>query len=59
MNEKLNSLKFKKATLFSQIESLSVVSDSLFLQFGKVTAEIMQIEKQLVREIPNPRENEN
>jgi hypothetical protein len=54
MKEKLNSLKVKKAMLFSQIESLSIVSDSLFLQFGKVTAEIMQIEKQLVREAINP-----
>ena len=53
MNEKLNALKVKKATLFSHIEMMSTVSDTLFRDFGKVCAEIMQIEKQIFRETEN------
>jgi hypothetical protein len=52
--EKLRSLKLKKARLWSDIESLSEVSDTMFLNFGKTEAEIMKLEKQLVREAVNP-----
>lgn len=52
--EKLRSLKLKKARLWSDIESLSEVSDAMFLNFGKTEAEIMKLEKQLVREAINP-----
>lgn len=51
--EKLRSLKLKKACLWSDIESLSEVSDSIFLSFGKIEAEIMKLEKQLIRETEN------
>lgn len=56
MNElenKLRNLKLKKAMLFSNIESLSEIDDSLFTQFGKVEAEILKIEKQIVRKTEN------
>ena len=54
MQEKLRILKLKKARLWSDIESLSEVSDSMFLSFGKTQAEIMKLEKDLVRDIKNP-----
>ncbi|UOX32426.1 hypothetical protein LXD69_10215 [Flavobacterium sediminilitoris] len=54
MEQKLSNLRIKKATLFSHIEMMSTVSDTLFRDFGKVCAEIMQIEKQMVRETKNP-----
>ena len=56
MNElqnKLRTLKLKKAMLFANIESLSEVDDSLFTQLGKVTAEISKVEKQILRTITN------
>ena len=52
--QKLQSLKIKKAMLFSNIESLSQVSDSAFLQFGKLEAEIMKLEKEIVCDTQNP-----
>ena len=59
MNElqnKLRTLKLKKAMLFSNIESLSEVDDSLFTQFGKVTAEVLKIEKEIVCKTENTTE---
>lgn len=53
MEERLRILKLKKARLWSDIESLSEVSDSMFLTFGKTEAEIMKLEKELIREIEN------
>jgi hypothetical protein len=53
LNQKILSLKTKKALLYSNIESLSDVNDSLYLQFGKVAAELMKHEKELVRETKN------
>jgi hypothetical protein len=56
MNElenKLRNLKLKKAMLFANIESLSEIDDSLFTQFGKVEAEILKVEKEIVRKIEN------
>lgn len=54
MEEKLRILKLKKARLWSDIESLAEVSDSMFLAFGKTQAEIMKLEKELVRQSTNP-----
>ena len=59
MNElqnKLRTLKLKKAMLFANIESLSEVDDTLFTQFGKVTAEVLKIEKEIVRKTENTTE---
>jgi hypothetical protein len=53
MKERLRILKLKKARLWSDIESLSEVSDSMFLNFGKTEAEIMKLEKELIRETEN------
>ncbi len=53
MENKLRTLNLKKALLLSNIESLSEVSDSLYLQFGKVEAEIIKTEKQLLRDNKN------
>ena len=53
MEEKLRTLKLRKARLFSDIESLSEVHDSTFEQFGKLEAEIMKLEKQLLRDNKN------
>lgn len=49
MEEKLRTLKVKKALLFSEIEMMHSCSDLLYAKFGKTQAEIMKIEKQLVR----------
>lgn len=49
MQEKLRILKLKKARLWSDIESLAEVNDSTYLQFGKTQAEIMKLEKEIVR----------
>ncbi|MBC5840744.1 hypothetical protein H8R23_04945 [Flavobacterium sp. F-380] len=51
--EKLRILKLKKARIWSEIESLAEVNDSLFLAFGKTQAEIMKLEKQLTNETKN------
>lgn len=53
LENKLRGLKLQKALLFSQIESLSEVDETLFTQLGKVQAEIMKVEKQLVRDVEN------
>jgi hypothetical protein len=53
MSEKLLLLKLKKACLWSNIEALSEVSDSMFLNFGKTVAEIMKLEKEMARETKN------
>lgn len=56
--QRIQELKVKKARQFLEIESLSVVSDIAFLKFGKTVAELMKLEKELVRETQNPL-NEN
>ena len=53
MEAKLRSLKLKKALLFSNIEMLSEVNESTFAEFGKVEAEIMKLDKQIVRNVEN------
>lgn len=56
MNElqnKLRTLKLKKAMLLSNIESLSAVDESLFTQLGKVVAEIAKVEKEMIRKTEN------
>ncbi|MEN9907136.1 MAG: hypothetical protein RLZZ540_277 [Bacteroidota bacterium] len=53
MEQKLRSLKLKKARLFSNIEMLSEINDSTFLEFGKLEADIMKLEKQILRETKN------
>lgn len=59
MQEKLRALKLKKARLWSDIESLSEVNDATYARFGKLQADIMKLEKQIVRENKNPLKDEN
>lgn len=59
MEEKLRILKLKKARLWSDIESLSEVNDSTYLAFGKTQAEIMKLEKDIVRQTENPLDESN
>ena len=53
MEVKLRSLELRKARLFATIEMLSDVNESTFTEFGKLEAEIMKLEKQLVRKTEN------
>lgn len=53
MEEKLRTLKIRKARLFANIEMLSEVNESAFAEFGKLQAEIMKLEKQLLRDNKN------
>lgn len=56
MNElknKLRTLQLKKAMLLDSIESLSEVDETVFIQLGKVVAEISKIEKQIIRATEN------
>ena len=53
IKEKLRLLKLKSAHLFSDIESLSEVSESMFLQFGNTQAEILKLEKEFLRKTEN------
>lgn len=59
MHEKLRILKLIKARLWSDIESLSEVNDSTYLKFGKTQAEIMKLEKEIVRDTVNPLDENN
>lgn len=53
METKLQSLKLKRARLLSEIEMLSEVSDTMFINLGKVTSEIHFLEKAIVRQTEN------
>jgi hypothetical protein len=53
MQSKLHSLKLKKSILFDQMTMLSEISDSFYIQLGKVEAEILLLEKQIIRSTEN------
>lgn len=56
MNElenKLQTLKLKKAMLLSNIEALSEVDESVYTQLGKVVAEISKVIKEILRKTKN------
>jgi hypothetical protein len=53
MEAKLRTLKLRKARLFANIEMLSEVNESTFTEFGKLEAEILKLEKEIVRETEN------
>lgn len=48
-NQKLQQLKEKKARLLMQLEMLTSVSDSFYLQLGTVVAQIHFLEKKLLQ----------
>lgn len=54
IQSKLQTLYLKKARIFANIEMLSQVNDQAYLELGKVQADIMRLEKQLLREAKNP-----
>jgi hypothetical protein len=54
---KLRDLKFKKALLFAQIESLAEVDQNMFTRLGKLEAEILKLKKELIRTVENDLEN--
>jgi hypothetical protein len=51
--EKLRGLKLKKARLWEEIQSLAAVSELMFAKFGKTEAEILKVEKEIVRKTEN------
>jgi len=53
MEAKLRTLKLRKARLFENIEMLSEVNECTFTEFGKLEAEIMKLEKNIVRDTKN------
>lgn len=53
LENNLRDLKLKKAMLFSNIESMSEVNDSLYLQLGKVQAKIMVTQKEILKSVKN------
>lgn len=53
LEEKLRVLKLKKARLWEEMQSLASVSDLMFTKFGKTEAEIMKLEKEIVRQTEN------
>lgn len=53
MESKLRSLKEKRARLLMEVAMLSEVSDTMFINLGKNTAEIHLLELQIVREAKN------
>lgn len=50
LQEEITNLKIKKAKIFAEIEMLSSVNDCVYTRLGKITADIMRKEKQLLRE---------
>lgn len=54
MQQQLQKLKTKKALLIDQMSMLSSIDDHFYLQLGKLEAQIINLEKQMVRETKNP-----
>lgn len=53
LKNQIKTLKLKRAMLLNDIESLSTVDDSMYLQLGKVVSEVSKKEKELNRETEN------
>ena len=53
LHNKLQTLKLKKALILSDIETLSEVEETVFLQLGRVVAEISKLEKLILRQTEN------
>ena len=51
MEEELRNLEQKKARMYSDIESLSSVSDLAYKNFGKVCADIMILKKKITNRV--------
>lgn len=59
MEEKLRSLKLKKARLVDQMDMLETVSTHFLTQLGKLEYDILKTEKEIVRQTKNDLEDEN
>jgi hypothetical protein len=53
MEGKLRNLKLKREGLYAQVDMLSSVNDSLYLQIGKVEVEIRSLERKILQENKN------
>ncbi|WP_289659526.1 hypothetical protein [Flavobacterium panacagri] len=53
LEEDITRLKIRKALILGEIEMLSFVNDSVYTRFGKIEAELLIKEKQLLREKEN------
>ena len=51
---KLRDLRLKKALIFDKIESVLEVEESLFLELGKIEAELLMVQKKIIRATLNP-----
>ena len=51
---KLRDLRLKKALLLDKIESVLEVEESLFLELGKIEAELLMVQKKIIRATVNP-----
>ena len=47
MEAQLRNLKLKRAQLFAQVDMLSSVSESMYLQIGKIDVEIHFLERKI------------
>ncbi len=50
MDAKLRALKLNRANLYAQVDMLSSVSESLYLQIGKIEVEIRSLERKVLQE---------
>lgn len=53
LQEEILKLKERKARQFLEIEMLATVNDIAYTRFGKTCAELMKLEKQVLREVKN------
>ncbi len=53
MQAQLRNLKLKREGLYTQVDMLSSVSESLYLQIGKVEVEIRHLERKILQENKN------
>jgi len=53
LKNQIKTLKLKRAMLLNDIESMSTVDDSMYLQLGKVVSEVSKKEKELNRQTEN------
>jgi len=58
MQQELQKLKLKKVQLVDQMSMLSSISESFYTKLGKVEADIILLEKKILRETKNDLEQD-
>lgn len=53
MKAELQNLKLKRSNLYAQVDMLSTVSESLYLQIGKIEVDIHFLERKVLQENKN------